>query len=112
MPTKYFLLFGTPATDIKRVKSDLEEKLNIRFDERDSAYSGIYYMHRSANTDMVRVETNYQEWDQDWIMPDFKHYQILISFSTNSNNQKDIDLFISSVLSSSDKLKLLKNEKS
>ena len=43
-------------------------------------YVGVYYKYKN-NTVYISLESNYKEFDSDWIEPDFKQYNTLLNVS-------------------------------
>lgn len=91
MDTSYFLTYGLKEVDTDSVKKDLEEGLNISFDERFSDYVGSYFHYSGDIADRISIQLNYIDFLKDFKEESFKDYQTLIYFSfVNGKPQEKI----------------------
>ncbi|MGG3283325.1 hypothetical protein [Paenibacillus solani] len=85
-----YLKFGISIDDMKYVTKDLQNLLNIRFEEHESSYWGEYNVAQLSETESIRLIYNYI--DDDWQEEDFKEYPLLLELNRINEPEKMLDL--------------------
>lgn len=80
-------------SDILHVKDILEKLLNVRFNEHESSYLGIYYISDDiAEIGDIEIKNNYI--DEGWQEDEFKDCPIIIHINEVQDNDKILDSII------------------
>ncbi|BFH13033.1 hypothetical protein WJ0W_002614 [Paenibacillus melissococcoides] len=87
--TNRYLKFGISIDDMELVSRDLQNLLNIRFEEHESSYWGEYCLAQLSETESIRLI--YYYIDDDWQEEEFKEYPLLLEF--NRINEPEQILF-------------------
>jgi hypothetical protein len=72
------------------VSKDLQNILNICFEEHESSYWGEYNVAQLSETESIRLVYNYI--DDDWQEEDFKEYPLLLEFNRINEHEKILDI--------------------
>lgn len=86
--TNRYLKFGISIDDMELVSKDLQNLLNICFEEHESSYWGEYNVAQLSETESIRLVYNYI--DDDWQEEDFKEYPLLLELNRTSEPEKMI----------------------
>lgn len=76
-----FLKFGSHATELNSVKSQIADATNLEFEARESSYwGGDYYLARFDGHTLrtIKIHLNWDVVGQEPIFPEFSEYGVLI----------------------------------
>lgn len=72
-------LYGFKSVAILEAKSEIEEKLNFYFDERESSYQGgVYYKFINNDSETFVLKGNVDPFDGEPIEQAFSGYPVLL----------------------------------
>lgn len=81
-----YLKLGIMKNDIKNVTKDLENILNVKFEEHESSYWGEYNVANISEKEKVKITYNYV--DEDWQEEEFKEYPLLLELNRMRDPEK------------------------
>lgn len=76
-----FLKFGSRATNLDRVMTQIADAMKLEFVSRESSYwGGDYYLARfdGGKLRTIKIHPNLDVYDQEPIFPEFSEYGVLI----------------------------------
>ncbi|MFW5436753.1 hypothetical protein [Paenibacillus apiarius] len=84
--TNRYLKFGISIDDMELVTKDLQNLLNICFEEHESSYWGEYNVAQLSETESIKLVYNYI--DDDWQEEEFKEYPLLLELNRITEPEK------------------------
>lgn len=84
--TNRYLKFGISIDDMELVTKDLQNLLNICFEEHESSYWGEYNVAQLSETESIKLVYNYI--DDDWQEEGFKEYPLLLELNRINEPEK------------------------
>lgn len=76
--TRRFDLYGSRELSAAQAADLLSTVLRVRFDQRDSAYLGEYYLSRGDAPEEIKVQGNVEDEDHILLEPDFPEFPTLV----------------------------------
>ncbi|MBA3874620.1 MAG: hypothetical protein H0X30_36285 [Anaerolineae bacterium] len=91
-------LYGFHSGDLNQIATKLEAILNISWVARHSSFIGDYFEFGEPRGEIFTLQTNFDDYEDDWMEPKFKEYLVLLYIS-NTMRSTELETLISNSMS-------------
>ncbi|MCM3784953.1 hypothetical protein M3231_18445 [Neobacillus mesonae] len=85
-----YMKIGILNSDMDEVTKDLQDILNLHFEEHESSYWGDYHVANISEKEKIRLVYNYV--DEDWQEEDYKEFLLLLELNRLEEPEKIMKL--------------------